>query len=111
MLDNANWYRRRDGLDRFISWLEGHEKTPTNGMTAKTACLLDMQARSECNSDRLGRLCTQTVESLWNFTAKSAQAMRATANLMLMRSREQSIGKESHHVRTLYLPTDLGGDR
>jgi hypothetical protein len=23
MLDNANWYRRDDGLDRFIAWLEG----------------------------------------------------------------------------------------
>ena len=22
MLDNANWYRRHDGLDQFISWLE-----------------------------------------------------------------------------------------
>jgi hypothetical protein len=22
MLDNANWYRRHDGLDRFITWLE-----------------------------------------------------------------------------------------
>jgi hypothetical protein len=22
MLDNANWYRRDDGLDRFIAWLE-----------------------------------------------------------------------------------------
>jgi hypothetical protein len=22
MLDNANWYQRHDGLDRFISWLD-----------------------------------------------------------------------------------------
>jgi hypothetical protein len=22
MLDNANWYRQHDGLNRFISWLE-----------------------------------------------------------------------------------------
>jgi hypothetical protein len=22
MLDNTNWHRRHDGLDRFISWLE-----------------------------------------------------------------------------------------
>ena len=23
MLDNTNWYRHHDGLDRFIAWLEG----------------------------------------------------------------------------------------
>jgi hypothetical protein len=22
MLDNPNWYRQHDGLDRFIAWLE-----------------------------------------------------------------------------------------
>ena len=26
MLDNTNWYRRHDGLDRFISWLESQRE-------------------------------------------------------------------------------------
>jgi hypothetical protein len=40
------------------------QNTPTNGTTAKTACLLDTQERSGCSSDRLGALCILTGVSL-----------------------------------------------
>ena len=71
-----------DLIDSFRGW-KRDEKTPTIGMTAKTACLLDTQERLECNSGKRGALSTLTAASPWNCTARSVQVM--VDNVMPMR--------------------------
>ena len=56
MLDNANWYRRGDGLDRFISWLESQREDTyewddcEDCMFARYASTLGVQLRQAWSS-------------------------------------------------------------
>jgi hypothetical protein len=72
-------------------WKRNQRTTTMNGTTAKTACLLDTQERSDCGSGKRAALCILTAESPWNFTAKLVKAM--VVNVMPMRLRGRSTGK------------------
>jgi hypothetical protein len=45
MLDNANWYQRHDGLDRFISWLQAQREDTYEWYDCEN-CLFARYARS-----------------------------------------------------------------
>jgi hypothetical protein len=45
MLDNTNWYRRHEGLDRFISWL-GSQREDTYDWDDCANCLFARYART-----------------------------------------------------------------